>query len=76
MLWVCVGLSSEARFTSPSRNAYNASRNAFVIFVTNSGAMGFCFVDRDEPEEERSTPPATLKAAVVICFWKLRNWAR
>ena len=65
-----VGDSSDARCTKPSRNAYSESRNAFVIFVTNSVAIGFCVFAReeDEDEDERSTPPAILNADVVICF--------
>ena len=68
------GDSSDAKCTSPSKNAYNESRKAFVIFCTNSFAIGFCVFDRDEEEDddERSIPPAILKADVVICFWNVR----
>ena len=68
-----VGDSSDARCTSPSKNAYNESRKAFVIFITNSGAIGFCFVCReDDPEADKSTPPAILNELVVMCFWNNR----
>ena len=65
------GNSSEARWTKPSRKAYSESRNAFVILVTNSEAIGFCCFARedDDADDERSTPPAILNAAVVICLW-------
>lgn len=73
-----VGDSSDARCTSPSKNAYSESRNAFAIFDTNSLAIGICFVGRDDDDadEDRSTPPAILNALVVTCFWKMRIWER
>ena len=71
------GDSSDARCTKPSKKAYSESRNALVIFCTNSFAIGFCVFDRDEEDDdERSTPPAILKAEVVICFWYVRIWER
>lgn len=68
------GDSSEARWTKPSRNAYRVSKKAFVIFETNIEEIEFCFASREVGAEdpERSTPPAILKAPVVICLWKIR----
>ncbi len=62
--------SSEPRCTSPSRKAYSESRKALVTLVTNSGGTTLCFKTLDDGfDEERSTPPAILNAAVVSCRW-------
>ena len=71
-----MGDSLEARSTSPSRIAYKASKNAFVILVTKAEGIGCCFRGRAAEEEDASTPPAILKAAVVMCRWKTSIWER
>ena len=71
-----MGDSSDARSTSPSRMAYKASKNALVILVTKPEGIGCCFRGRVAEEEDTSTPPAILKAAVVICRWKTSIWRR
>jgi hypothetical protein len=63
------GVPSSARRTRPSRNVYKASTNALVILEMNAGAMAFCLVGFEVEvfEDDKSTPPAILKAAVVMC---------
>lgn len=69
---VTTGDSPEAKCTSPSRNAYSASKNAFVILDTKTGAIEFCFVTLGATVlDERSTPPAILNADVVRCLWNV-----
>ena len=44
--------SSDARWTRPSRNAYSASKNDFVIFETKPAVMRFCLTGFDDDAEE------------------------
>jgi len=64
------GEPCSAKETSPSKNAYVASKNAFVILTKNSLGMGR-LASREEVDEG-SVPLANLKAHVVTCRWK--NW--
>jgi hypothetical protein len=65
----CTAGVPSARRTRPSRKVYKASKNALVILEMNAGAIAFCFVgfEVEVLEDDRSTPPAILKAAVVMC---------
>ena len=54
------GLSSDAKCTSPSRNAYSASKNAFVIFAMNACGIACYFTGFEIEVATRSTPPASL----------------
>jgi hypothetical protein len=66
------GEPSVASNTSPSKNAYVASKNALEILFTNALGMGRLPV-RDEDEEDdgaSAAPLANLNAHVVACRWK------
>jgi len=67
---VVTGEPSSAKELSPSKNAYVASKNAFVILAKNS--LGIGRLASREEVDEGSAPLANLNAHVVTCRWK--NW--
>jgi hypothetical protein len=66
---VVTGEPSLAKESSPSKNAYVASKNAFVILTKNSLGIGRL---ASREVDEGSVPLANLNAHVVTCRWK--NW--
>ena len=69
--------SSEVRCTMPSRNAYNESKNAFVIFEMKiCGTLLLTNLDEPDAIDGSSVPPTSLNAPVVRWRWNSRIWAR
>lgn len=65
------GEPSVASSTSPSKNAYVASKNALEILDTNAVGIGRLPVREEDDDDGASAAPlANLNAHVVACLWK------
>lgn len=66
------GEPSVASSTSPSKNAYVASKNALEILDTNALGIGRLPVREEDDDDDGASaaPLANLNAHVVACRWK------